>query len=199
MAGYSCLTCHIPSMPEQIVCTMDCCRSGCFLLPGLQQSQYARVWVLQCYTKPKLVIGHTVCDRHSPVYLLLQVTLNCLHQMFDSAKDIMQWLSLCAQIVAKANKPVHWTTPLGLPVVQPYRKQVCPFLPLTNAYCWQPSCSPPSSPASLTFLHLGPLLRSPLPVDFSCVQVKSYKAYDSSCCCCVLGCWLWVMTAALAG
>lgn len=44
--------------------------------------------------------------------------------MFDSAKDIMQWLSLCARVVAKANKPVEWTTPLGLPVVQPYRKKV---------------------------------------------------------------------------
>lgn len=49
--------------------------------------------------------------------------------MFDSAKDIMQWLSLCARVVAKADKPVHWTTPLGLPVVQPYRKKVCPALP----------------------------------------------------------------------
>ncbi len=55
---------------------------------------------------------------------MLQVTLDCLHQMFDSAKDIMQWLSLCARVVAKADKPVQWTTPLGLPVVQPYRKKV---------------------------------------------------------------------------
>lgn len=45
----------------------------------------------------------------------------------------MQWLSVCAQVVAKADKPVHWTTPLGLPVVQPYRKKVCP-LPFTNAF-----------------------------------------------------------------
>lgn len=52
-----------------------------------------------------------------------RVTLDCLHQMFDSAKDIMQWLSLCARVVAKADKPVQWTTPLGLPVVQPYRKK----------------------------------------------------------------------------
>ncbi|DBB17271.1 TPA: hypothetical protein ACH3X3_014319 [Trebouxia sp. C0006] len=52
-----------------------------------------------------------------------RVTLDCLHQMFDSAKDIMQWLSLCARVVAKADKAVQWTTPLGLPVVQPYRKK----------------------------------------------------------------------------
>lgn len=58
------------------------------------------------------------------VGVCMQVTLDCLHQMFDSAKDIMQWLSLCARVVAKADKPVQWTTPLGLPVVQPYRKKV---------------------------------------------------------------------------
>ena len=63
--------------------------------------------------------------------------------MFDSAKDIMQWLSLCARVVAKADKPVHWTTPLGLPVVQPYRKKVCPTQPaipeLPSAYpCFDP-------------------------------------------------------------
>ena len=53
-----------------------------------------------------------------------QVTLNCLHEMFTSAKDIMQWLSSCARIVAKADRAVEWVTPLGLPVVQPYRKRV---------------------------------------------------------------------------
>lgn len=26
------------------------------------------------------------------------------------------------QVVASENEPVRWTTPLGLPVVQPYRK-----------------------------------------------------------------------------
>ena len=28
----------------------------------------------------------------------------------------------CEQIIASENQPVWWTTPLGLPVVQPYRK-----------------------------------------------------------------------------
>lgn len=54
----------------------------------------------------------------------MQVTLASLHQMFDSAKDIMTWLSECARVVAKGDHAVQWTTPLGLPVVQPYRKKV---------------------------------------------------------------------------
>ena len=58
---------------------------------------------------------------------LLQVTLSCLHEMFTSAKDIMQWLGLCARVVARADNAVEWTTPLGLPVVQPYRKKVAPL------------------------------------------------------------------------
>lgn len=52
-----------------------------------------------------------------------RVTLDCLHEMFQSAKHIMQWLSECARMVAKEGKSMEWTTPLGLPVVQPYRRK----------------------------------------------------------------------------
>ncbi|XP_051117499.1 LOW QUALITY PROTEIN: DNA-directed RNA polymerase 2B, chloroplastic/mitochondrial-like [Andrographis paniculata] len=51
-----------------------------------------------------------------------KVTLTALGQMFEAARSIMNWLSDCAKIIALENKPVCWTTPLGLPVVQPYRK-----------------------------------------------------------------------------
>lgn len=52
-----------------------------------------------------------------------KVTLDCLHEMFQSAKHIMQWLSECARLIAKQNRAVGWTTPLGLPVLQPYRRK----------------------------------------------------------------------------
>lgn len=52
-----------------------------------------------------------------------RVTLDCLHEMFQSAKHIMQWLSECARVIAKQGRSVGWTTPLGLPVVQPYRRK----------------------------------------------------------------------------
>ena len=97
--------------------------------------------------------------------LLDQVTLTALGEMFEAARNIMNWLGDCAkvslsqficfsfmlifffwlffylvsiptteilftfslcilpdQIIASENEPVRWTTPLGLPVVQPYRK-----------------------------------------------------------------------------
>lgn len=49
-------------------------------------------------------------------------TLTALGEMFKDARIIMGWLGDCAKIIASQNKPVTWTTPLGLPVVQPYRK-----------------------------------------------------------------------------
>lgn len=47
--------------------------------------------------------------------------------MFSGAHDIMSWLSDCAARIAKTNQTVGWVTPLGLPVVQPYRS--LPLLP----------------------------------------------------------------------
>ncbi|KAL4857485.1 DNA-directed RNA polymerase 2B [Chlorella vulgaris] len=52
-----------------------------------------------------------------------KVTLECLHEMFESAKHTMQWLSECARMIAKEGHSVMWHTPLGLPVVQPYRRK----------------------------------------------------------------------------
>ncbi|PIN02099.1 Mitochondrial/chloroplast DNA-directed RNA polymerase RPO41 [Handroanthus impetiginosus] len=57
-----------------------------------------------------------------------KVTLAALGELFHAARAIMGWLGDCAKIIALENQPVRWTTPLGLPVVQPYfktkRKQV---------------------------------------------------------------------------
>ncbi|XP_022993982.1 DNA-directed RNA polymerase 2, chloroplastic/mitochondrial-like [Cucurbita maxima] len=51
-----------------------------------------------------------------------KTTLTALGEMFEAARGIMSWLGDCAKIIASENQPVRWTTPLGLPVVQPYRK-----------------------------------------------------------------------------
>ncbi|GAA0151355.1 DNA-directed RNA polymerase [Lithospermum erythrorhizon] len=51
-----------------------------------------------------------------------KITLTALGEMFEAARDIMNWLGECAKIIASENEPVRWTTPLGLPVVQPYRQ-----------------------------------------------------------------------------
>ncbi|KAF5190533.1 Dna-directed rna polymerase 3 protein [Thalictrum thalictroides] len=51
-----------------------------------------------------------------------KVTLTALGEMFEAARSIMGWLGDCAKVIASENQPVRWTTPLGLPVVQPYHK-----------------------------------------------------------------------------
>nr|VDD00990.1 unnamed protein product [Brassica rapa] len=55
-------------------------------------------------------------------YYAARVTTNALEEMFGAARAIMIWFGECAKIIASQNKPVCWTTPLGLPVVQPYRQ-----------------------------------------------------------------------------
>ncbi|KAK4786504.1 hypothetical protein SAY86_003193 [Trapa natans] len=51
-----------------------------------------------------------------------KITLTALGEMFKAARSIMSWLGDCAKVIASDNLPVRWTTPLGLPVVQPYRQ-----------------------------------------------------------------------------
>ncbi|XP_020204827.1 DNA-directed RNA polymerase 3B, chloroplastic [Cajanus cajan] len=51
-----------------------------------------------------------------------KVTLAALGEVFEAARGIMGWLGDCAKVIAYENQAVYWTTPLGLPVVQPYCK-----------------------------------------------------------------------------
>ncbi|CAJ1944872.1 unnamed protein product [Sphenostylis stenocarpa] len=51
-----------------------------------------------------------------------KVTLTALGEIFGAARVIMGWLGDCVKVITSENHPVSWTTPLGLPVVQPYYK-----------------------------------------------------------------------------
>ncbi|CAH9088206.1 unnamed protein product [Cuscuta europaea] len=51
-----------------------------------------------------------------------RVTLSALGELFQDARHIMNWLGDCAKVIASEKEPVRWTTPLGLPVLQPYFK-----------------------------------------------------------------------------
>lgn len=50
------------------------------------------------------------------------LTLDSLQEMFSGAKGIMDWLTKCAGLVSLEGHAMSWLTPLGLPVMQPYRK-----------------------------------------------------------------------------
>ena len=54
---------------------------------------------------------------------LTEKTFLSLQQMFTSAKEIQDWLTDSAKLISSVvGETVEWVTPLGLPVVQPYRK-----------------------------------------------------------------------------
>lgn len=51
--------------------------------------------------------------------------------MFESARQIQDWFTDCAQVITTINgKNMEWVTPLGLPVIQPYSK----VLPTRNKF-----------------------------------------------------------------
>ena len=50
-----------------------------------------------------------------------KVTMSSIQEMFSGAKLTMKWLADCARLIAAQNEVVQWTSPIGLPVVQPYR------------------------------------------------------------------------------
>lgn len=67
--------------------------------------------------------------------------------LFKNAGAIQRWLAVAARLICKSSPghrfvgdqrpdkmtPVIWTSPLGLPVVQPYRKHVRKQVGLTDA------------------------------------------------------------------
>ena len=54
---------------------------------------------------------------------LARTTLDSLGDLFNAADAIKGWLAEVARLVAHAEQPMSWITPLGLPVVQPYRRE----------------------------------------------------------------------------
>ena len=63
----------------------------------------------------------TPAERYTATSYLVKKIMAAIGKVCSSAKQIMDWLSACAKLIASTGKPVAWTTPLGLPVVQPYR------------------------------------------------------------------------------
>lgn len=53
---------------------------------------------------------------------LADLVLISLSEMFSNANEIKQWLADSSHLVAAHDFPMAWITPLGLPCIQPYRK-----------------------------------------------------------------------------
>ncbi|XP_076661503.1 mitochondrial RNA polymerase [Halictus rubicundus] len=56
---------------------------------------------------------------------LTEKTFSTLRTMFKSAREIQDWFTSCARIISTVCcEEVEWVTPLGLPIIQPYVKQL---------------------------------------------------------------------------
>lgn len=53
---------------------------------------------------------------------LARVTLDSIGDVFTVGKQIMTWLKMVSMQLSLRGHPTAWITPLGLPVVQPYRR-----------------------------------------------------------------------------
>eukprot|EP01117_Protostelium_nocturnum_P001068 TRINITY_DN11393_c0_g1_i1.p1 TRINITY_DN11393_c0_g1~~TRINITY_DN11393_c0_g1_i1.p1 ORF type:complete len:974 (-),score=286.13 TRINITY_DN11393_c0_g1_i1:23-2944(-) len=63
-------------------------------------------------------------DEYKAAAYLAKHTFASLGEIFLGAQTLMDWLAICAKkIAAEDGKDVSWTTPLGLKVIQPYRKE----------------------------------------------------------------------------
>ena len=99
---------------------------------------------------------------------LARITLDSIGELFSNAKGIMTWLAQVADVVAAENEAVSWISPLGLPVVQPYRRNqtktistVLQSIQITDAETYLPvnkrkqsSAFPPNFVHSLDSTHM---------------------------------------------
>lgn len=60
-------------------------------------------------------------DRYPISKYLAGVVLDTVKELCPAADHAMDWIKTCARMICERNRPVTWTTPIGLPVVQPYR------------------------------------------------------------------------------
>ncbi|MBN3323041.1 RPOM protein, partial [Atractosteus spatula] len=105
-------------------------------------------------------------------YLVHQV-FTSLKEMFTGTREIQDWLTESARLIAKSGSSVEWVTPLGLPIVQPYHrtKNTVIFLYLSHRLS---SCHFLLIPVFPCFFSPPPQLRSNM--QFLNIQVS----HDSS-------------------
>ena len=62
-------------------------------------------------------------DIYDASFFLSRLTMEAMNELFTGAREIMSWLQDCSEICCRQGQPMSWITPLGLPCIQPYRKE----------------------------------------------------------------------------
>ncbi|NXF38379.1 RPOM protein, partial [Nyctibius bracteatus] len=79
-----------------------------------------------CFTSAASLPEPLLCLRSVQEYLweashyLVKQVFNGIKEMFSATRDIQNWLTESAKLIAQSGRTVEWVTPLGLPIVQPY-------------------------------------------------------------------------------
>ena len=59
---------------------------------------------------------------HAASGYLASVTMDVMGELFQGARQTMNWLAACAKLISAHGQPMAWISPIGVPVVQPYRQ-----------------------------------------------------------------------------
>ena len=60
---------------------------------------------------------------HAACGYLARLTMDVMGELFTGARQTMKWLATCARLIAQLDQPVAWISPIGVPVIQPYRQK----------------------------------------------------------------------------
>jgi len=71
--------------------------------------------------RPELGLKDWKLRRKVALYLARE-TMKAMDRLCAGANRVMKWLTACSNAITKTGELVRWTTDLGFPVVQPYRK-----------------------------------------------------------------------------
>ncbi|NXO73648.1 RPOM protein, partial [Phainopepla nitens] len=78
-------------------------------------------------------------------YLVKQV-FNSIKEMFSATRDIQNWLTESAKLIAQSGRTVEWVTPLGLPIIQPYYRSRSTVVSGQWEVSWHRQVSPSLKP-----------------------------------------------------
>lgn len=86
----------------------------------------ARKQILEKIEEKLLAAGVDVEERSDEIYAasgyLASVTMEVMGELFQGARQTMSWLAECARLISSRGQPMAWLSPIGVPVVQPYRQ-----------------------------------------------------------------------------
>ncbi|PIK52942.1 putative DNA-directed RNA polymerase, mitochondrial [Apostichopus japonicus] len=92
-------------------------------------------------------------------YLVLKV-FQSLGKMFAKTREIQDWLTESALMIAKGGSSVEWVTPLGLPIVQPYHKKNQVWVSTTEKWSLYHNDTTNAKGEQFVMLHEQPILHN---------------------------------------